>query len=499
MLWRSLVLALLLILGAVRVPAAAAAVPELEWRPCTGLYPAERFPADALCAKPRMPLDHDDPRAGTIELVVAKLPARSNDRIGTLFLNPGGPGDSGVNLIRDAERVRRWSPELRERFDLVSMDPRGVARSTPVHCPDMGDPRLPLFPYERAQEPAYLAAAAAYTEDCGRRAGRLLDHVSTADVARDLDLLRRAVGDAKLTYQGGSYGTYLGMVYANMFPDRVRAMALAAVVDPQAWAGDQLGRAGDQARASEQVLRRFSRECRAAGERCALAARPGDIHQRITRLYDRLRDEPVRVRFKGVAEPVTMTYDVTVLDLARGMYWPREWPATARYLAALEAAVASRPYEPLDKRPSSDVADYNWAANHAVTCTDSVTPRDPSHWTRTARALDRQAPIFGRYFLYGGTLPCATWSGKAADRYPGPFDKPTSARLLLVNNLYDPATPYQGAVRASRLLASAHLLTVRGYGHDTRVPCVLEAEARYLIDGRLPGVGCTGGDRPFTT
>lgn len=215
----------------------AAPAPALQWSDCDSGF---------SCATARVPLDYTQPAGRAIELSVIKLPATDPaHRIGTLFVNFGGPGRSGVARLRErAHWPWLFSDALRARFDLVSWDTRGVANSAPVHCfPDATAQQLffaayPPMPGTPAAEAPFFAAAKTLADGCAQRAGDLLPHLSTENTARDLDLLRRAVGDDKLSFHGISYGTYLGALYANMFPGRVRGLVLDGSMD---FRGNALG------------------------------------------------------------------------------------------------------------------------------------------------------------------------------------------------------------------------------------------------------------------
>jgi len=194
------------------------------------------------CATARVPLDYDEPTGRAIELALIRLPATDRARrIGSLFVNPGGPGNSGVQFVREAARAT-YPAEVRARFDIVGFDPRGVAASTPVRCFANDSDRQQFFadynvlPVTGTELAAQVDKAVDLARRCQARVGWLLPHLSTANVARDLDLLRKAVGDTRLSYIGYSYGTYLGATYANLFPNRVRALALDANSDPPAYA-----------------------------------------------------------------------------------------------------------------------------------------------------------------------------------------------------------------------------------------------------------------------
>jgi pimeloyl-ACP methyl ester carboxylesterase len=210
---------------------AAPSMPRVSWSPC---YHERGLPFE--CGTVQVPLDHDGPGGAAISIAVVRLAAMGpGARIGSLFFNPGGPGGSGVDFVLNIAPF--IPPPLRAQFDLVGFDPRGIARSTAVRCfgnaKQCGPVCLPLpFPVTPAEEALWASADQYLVGACDQRAARIIDHMATADVARDLDLLREAVGDDLLTYVGYSYGSYLGVTYANLFPDRFRALVVDGVLDP---------------------------------------------------------------------------------------------------------------------------------------------------------------------------------------------------------------------------------------------------------------------------
>jgi pimeloyl-ACP methyl ester carboxylesterase len=273
-------------------------VPRLHWAPC----------GDGLeCTTARVPLDYDRPSGATITLALAliRLPASGpGRRIGSIFLNPGGPGTSGVDAVRQGGRSL-FSAQVRARFDLVGLDPRGIGASTPLRCFDTLDQALGVlppfrFPVTAAEERLWVDADRTFAQACAGRGGPILDHTATTDVARDLDLLRQAVGDTQLTYVGLSYGAYLGATYANLFPAKVRALVLDGVPDPVAWAtgrGDQaatwplFNRVGS-AEGAEATLGEFFRLCDQGGPACPFSQ--GDPRRRYRTLARRLLANPVQ-------------------------------------------------------------------------------------------------------------------------------------------------------------------------------------------------------------
>ncbi len=273
-------------------------MPELDWRSCGA--GREQFE----CANAEVPTDYDRPRGGTTTIALTRLPATDpTQRIGTLFVNPGGPGGSGVDFVQGFAPV--FPAEIRARFDVLGFDPRGVARSDPATCFPTAEQeaafldRALLFPLTPAEERRYTIEARMLGTACAATSPRRFRHISTANVARDMDLLRQAVGDRRLSYLGLSYGTYLGATYARLFPNRVRALVLDGTIDPREYAGTKdrglpVGARIDQGQGGAEVFGEFLRRCAAVGPtRCSLAA-VGDPATVARQTLDRLKTAPDR-------------------------------------------------------------------------------------------------------------------------------------------------------------------------------------------------------------
>ena len=406
-------LAVVLVLGvAVPLPAAAAAAPppRLRWQAChSDVAP------NLECATFRVPLDHDRPRGQKISLALIRIPAGDPERrIGSLFLNPGGPGTSGVDMVLRAAGSDDppYSAEVLARFDLVGFDPRGIHRSTPLLCFRSLEQALGIvppvpFPVSPDEEAMFERADRALNRACQRRGGPIVDHMATGNVARDLDLLRQAVGDRQLTYAGYSYGTFLGITYANLYPRRVRALVLDSVVDPIAWTtgrGDEAetepvyNRLGNPAGA-QATLEEFFRLCDAAGpEGCAFA---GNSAARFAALAEQLRSEPLEYVDPETGETVVFTYAHLIKTTWDAMNTASDWPDLAEFLAELEgrAQLASdRPRRSMPSRrapggagqrrriPTSWRAITACSAPTATTPTTTATGRRPAPRLTTASA-----------------------------------------------------------------------------------------------------------------
>jgi pimeloyl-ACP methyl ester carboxylesterase len=490
----------------------SAAVPRLDWADCVG-EGLEAFD----CATAVVPLDYDRPRGRQITLALTRLPAAGpGRRIGSLFINPGGPGGSGVEFVQ-ALGPFLYSDVVRARFDLVGFDPRGVIGSTPLRCYETLDEALadlaPMaFPVTREDERVWVRSDRALARACAERAGPILDHMSTANVARDMDLLRRAVGDAKLTYAGYSYGSYLGATYANLFPGKVRSLVVDGVLDPVAWS---TGR-GDQARTlpfstrlgsakgAYQSLLEFFRLCDAGGPNCAFSQ--GNPERRYERLARRLFRDPLELP-DGQGGVVEFGYDELVGETLGAMYDPASWPDFAVFLQQLwelsspEAAAAS--LQALRaRRGALQQEDYpNFVEGFpGVACSETHNPSNVRAWARAARAHDHRFPYFGRLWTWISSV-CEPWPGWDDDHYDGPWNRTTANRVLVVGNHFDPATPYHGAVILDRLLPRSRLLTLAGWGHTSLFSsaCVDAHVSTYLLTTRVPprGTVCDPDVVPF--
>ncbi|PYP99510.1 MAG: alpha/beta hydrolase, partial [Acidobacteria bacterium] len=333
--------AMLLEITAAGPAVAAPAIPKASWNACF-----KDFGPNFQCATVQVPLDYDGPADAAISIAMVRLPASDPARrIGSLFINPGGPGGSGVEFALFAGPFL-FTPEVRARFDIVGFDPRGIARSTALRC--FGNPRqwTPYFtPFAfpiTAEEEAQWEAADHYLDDaCAQRGARIEDHMATADVARDLESLRQAVGDEKLTYYGVSYGSFLGQTYANLFPNSFRALVIDGVLDPIAWTTGAAGQQGlpfstrlRSDAGAQATLDEFFRLCDAGGANCPFS---GGAADRFAALAARLRSAPIQIIDPATGQPFPFTYQALIANSLFAMYDSFSWPALANLLAFLES------------------------------------------------------------------------------------------------------------------------------------------------------------------
>lgn len=467
-----------------------AVTPRLQWSACDGLF---------QCANAAVPLDYTQPHGARITLSVVKLPAAGPaHRIGSLFVNFGGPGTGGVSELQGLGP--RNLDMLRQRFDLLSFDPRGVGDSTLARCAGAGADGAedepvgsPVRPEQRTR---FFASSAALGQRCVAASGELLAHTSSANTARDLELLRRAVGDERLSFLGYSYGTYVGAIYANLFPDRTRAMVFDGALDLVA---NSTGRPGqeempvdvraDTARARAEELDQFFTRCAQAGPRCAFSA--DDPRRKFADMVARLKQGGGGI-----------SLDTLLSTVSYGLQNSSRWSGMATSLQKIYDSLPPKGPAAQGQPPTLDPYIRGHSASFLATqCVDSDYPRDQQSYDLLARTEDRRQPYFGLTSLFD-MAQCIAWPTADRDRYLGPWNSPRQPPILVANTRYDPQTPVWNARATTNELADARLLIVEGYGHTTlnvHSACAKAAMANYLITLRRPadGASCPADHQPF--
>jgi pimeloyl-ACP methyl ester carboxylesterase len=491
-----------------RSASAAPGPSSVRWSSCYKALGAE-FGVTYECATVNVPLDYAAANGAVVQLAVVRLPATDPAaKIGSILLNPGGPGGSGVDfaLFFGPAVGSIWGADVRARFDIVGFDPRGIGRSTAIKC--FGNEKQSVqvfapfaFPLTAEEEALVAQGDKLLADQCAQRGNKISDHMSTANVARDMDLLRQAVGDEQLTYVGLSYGSYLGVTYANLFPDRVRSVVVDGVLDPVAWANVEgavpfsTRLRSDQG--AQKTLERLFELCElAAPGNCALAPNAAD---RFAALADRLRAEPVLVTDPVTGEQFFVTYqDLIGLTLGT-LYDPFAYADFAALLAALEAFATPAAIGSALARLEATTGlvnkrgfphYVNFAEGFpAVACEDGNNPTDYKIWSTQGAAADEAFGYFGRIWTWASS-PCAQWPLDDPGRYLGPFNADTANPVLVIGNLYDPATRYEGAQTVRALLPNSALLTVDVPGHTSlgASACAGVLTGQYLLD---PGFGST--------
>ena len=468
------------------------------------------------CATLSVPLDHSRPRDEQLPLTVWRLRATGpGPRLGSLVLLDGAPGAAAALPLE--AMARALPPALPARFDLVSWQRRGSGpRGQPaaLHCwPTEQEARAwrnrlpPSLPPTPADQSRWLESWAALASACGRHQAPLLPHLSSADSARDLELLRQALGEPALRLRASGAATLIGATYANLFPRSLGAMVLDGPADPQAWAdnGNPLAVEGTGLRLEQDLgagatLIAFLQQCAAAGRpRCGFAASaPGGraaTERRWAELLARLRQGPVRWgnRRLGAGEVfsqlVGRLQSAQVDDQGRG-----GWPAAARFLEALARGRGEAP--PAQAPPEEEAPEQTLA----TLCGESPQPRQLSAIEALAERVRSRSGPLGPWVAWRDGR-CAAWPAAAAP-YSGPWNAPTPVPVLVIGHRFDPVLPFQSALGMARELDRGRLLSVNGYGHTLlRNPsaCASRYETAFFLSALLPppGMVCPPDAPPF--
>lgn len=453
---------------------------EVNWAPC----------GDLECATITVPLDWSDPGGDTIGIKVNRA-AATGDKIGSLLINPGGPGGSGLDAL-ETIALDRFGDEVVERYDLIGFDPRGVGKSTPpIACvSDSEMDTLVAADYDFATDQGIAAAEAAYGvlgEGCLEETGPLLEHVDTVSAAKDMDVIRAVLGDETLTYVGYSYGTQLGATYAALFPAKVGRLVLDGAVDPTLSSQEMsLG----QAVGFESALRAYVTDC-LAGTDCPLTGSVDDGMAQIRALFDQATASPLPTQDGSR----TLTGALAFSGVALPLYDESSWSyLTVGLTEAIQGGsgsvllqLADLYYDRVDGRYTTNATVAFWA----IGCADDRGTTDIAQMRADAAEIEAAAPTVGSFFGYGGVL-CANWPVPEA----GGLDSYTAkgaAPIVVIGTTNDPATPYAWSESLTATLGdSATLLTYEGEGHTAygrSNDCILDAVDAYLVDGTVPAEG----------
>lgn len=444
---------------------------------------------DLQCAEVEVPLDYDDPAGRPATVVMSRLPAEGDAR-GSLLLNPGGPGVSGVNAMLNAESL--VSAEVRDAYDVVGFDPRGVGRSDGIRC--LEDAELdamraePMYDLDARPADAVREQHSWLGAQCQEHSGSILAEMDTESAARDMDVLRAVLGDERATYLGFSYGTRLGAVYAELFPQRAGRLALDGGVDPTLSIAEATA---DQAAGFEENLRHWIRVCQEEYGDCVVAGLTED--EAAARVQELIQS--VRGRNVTAADGRRVTAINVVEGILVPLYSPRHYGLLDD---ALRDAVEGDFSQLLALSDSSHArveggqyVNNSTVALKAITCLDgsggSVTDEQMA---RYQERLEEVSPTFGPYLGYGEAA-CQGWPVGPEDE-PVAVDAEGSAPILVIGTTHDPATPYSWAEALVAQLDNARLLTRDGWGHTAYTSgneCVQEAVDTYLLEGTLPPEG----------
>jgi len=459
---------------------------KLRWRDCGT--------EDFQCTTMKAPLDYSKPGDGDVQLAVSRKKATGpGKRIGSLLVNPGGPGGSAVGYLQGYAALGYPAP-VRARYDMVAVDPRGVARSAPVKCLTGKEmdayTQVDQTPDDQREITALKKSYEKFAAGCEKRSGKILPHVSTVETARDMDILRSLLGDEKLHYVGASYGTFLGATYAELFPTRTGRLVLDGAMDPSLPAVD-INR--DQTAGFEAAFQSFAADCVRQAD-CPLGTTSvADAATALKKLFADLDSAPA-----ATGETRKLTESLATTGVIAAMYDEGAWPQLREAVDGAQRgdgsgllALADSYYE---RQPGGEYANLMFA-NAAVNCLDV-----PPAFTGSAAVeealpeFEKASPVFGRGFAWAA-LNCGAWPVDPSGT-PHRTEAKGAAPIVVVGTTRDPATPYKWAESLADQLSSGTLLTYEGDGHTAYgrgSDCVDTAINTYLLDGTPPedGKKCT--------
>ncbi|KUO17051.1 alpha/beta hydrolase [Streptomyces dysideae] len=453
---------------------------KLDWGRCRATAEAPAPGRGWQCATLQVPLDWTKPDGETIGLALIRAKATGDNRIGSLLFNFGGPGGSGVSMMPSyADTVS----SLRERYDVVSWDPRGVGSSKGIRCRSdeeiQAAEAVDASPDTPVEETAYFKDAASFGQGCEKAAGKLMAHVSTTDTARDMDRLRQVLGDAKMHYFGISYGTELGGVYAHLFPKKVGRLVLDAVVDP---AADTVGHAENQTRGFQRALNGYLE---------STGQDPEQGTRKIADLLERIDADPL-----PTSSERELTQSLAVTGIVVSLYSKTAWPGLTRALETAEDGDGSELLALADLYYERDASGRYGTTTHSqrvISCLDDKRRPTAEEAKRLLPEFEKISPVFGPFLGWDTAGWCHDWP--VAGQYDSPeVSAPGAAPILVVGNTGDPATPYEGARRMADELGEGVgvVLTWEGEGHGaygSGSDCVDSAVNAYLLAGTTPKDG----------
>jgi len=447
----------------------------IEWSDCDGGF---------QCGTITVPLDYSKPDGETIDVAVTRHPADNPDeRIGTLFMNPGGPGGSAIELARSYSRAGT----IGDRFDIVGFDPRGVGESSPLDCHSHlvdiydADPTID----SDADRTETLETSQAFIDECEQEYGDILPFLGTTDVARDMDEIRKAIGDEQLNYLGYSYGTSLGQEYARLFPTHVRSMVIDGVVDH---APDGVTTAENQAAAFSGALDAYIANCEAEG--CGF----GD--QDAGAVIDEVIAAAEKAPIPAPAADRPATPGNVSLALAQALYSEQLWGSLSAALRNAQEGDGSGMVSLADQylRRNDDGSYPNGTEVYfSVSCLDDTWPSDPDEMIDASLDAEKAVPRFGGPIVID-YIRCSMWPAESKPLKPVPADTKGLPPIVVVSTTNDPATPYENGVAVAKQIPGAVLVTNEGEGHTIvgqGKPCIDDMVRDYFVDLTAPDDGLT--------
>jgi pimeloyl-ACP methyl ester carboxylesterase len=458
---------------------------QLDWATCY---------EDFECTDLRVPIDYADLTVGTFKIAVLRYKAQDQkNRIGSLIVNPGGPGGSGVDYAYNAEYV--FDPDVLDRYDIVGFDPRGVNRSEPIECLTDGETDANYAsdakPDTEAELEQALADSKDFIEKC-ESANEFLTNYSTAEAARDMDILRAALGDKKLNYFGKSYGTYLGTLYAQFFPDKVGRMILDGALDPNI---SILEQNISQAKGFDDALAAFLADC-AKQDDCPLPANKQEATLKIIALFETAALNPLPRKTKVENDERTATESLIVLGTASALYDDVDgWPKLRNAFREGQQGYGDTFLDLADQYTGRS-SDGSYMSNELdsgaiIDCLDWPDTRSVEKTKADAKRFTDAAPVFGPYLAYTN-ISCKYLTPPTRDNLTRSTNRISSiktAPVIVIGTTRDPATPYEWSVGLHQIFKNSKLISLDADGHTGQgrgSACVDEAVDAYLLNGKTP-------------
>ena len=447
---------------------------DIDWKSCR---------QDFQCATMAVPIDYTKLSTGTFEIALLKYEARTSKKLGSLIVNPGGPGGSGVDYAYAAEYI--FSPAILDRYDIVGFDPRGVSRSAPIHC--LTDKELDTNnnsdgkPDNEAEFQQILQDTKKYVEKCKDK-NKYLTSYSTANVARDLDILREALGDKQLNYMGKSYGTYLGTLYAQFFPEKVGRVVLDGAIDPSI---SNFQQTLTQAVGFDQAFTSFTADCNNR-KNCTLPKEKDKAVAEIQKLFNQASTKPLPTKISGR----TLSESMMVLGTASAMYDSQTgWPQLRRAIAEAQKGYGDTFLKLADeytgRQYDGSYLNNEFDSGAVIDCLDFNEPRSLQRIRGDAKAFEEKAPLFGPYLAYGG-VTCKFFN---QDTEVTIEPTATANPVIVIGTTGDPATPYEWAQGLSKLLTNSSLISLTGEGHTGQGQgnaCIDDQVEDFYLNGKVP-------------
>jgi pimeloyl-ACP methyl ester carboxylesterase len=447
---------------------------EINWQNCRQNF---------KCATLAVPIDYKNLSTGTFEIALLKYEARTSKKLGSLIVNPGGPGGSGVDYAYAAEYI--FSPAILDRYDIVGFDPRGVSRSAPIRC--LNDKELDANnnsdskPDNEKEFQQILTDTQKYVEICKDKNKHLASY-GTANVARDMDILREALGDKQLNYMGKSYGTYLGTLYAQFFPDKVGRVVLDGAVDPSI---SNFQQTLTQAVGFDQAFSSFAKDC-TTKKNCALPKGKYAAIAEMQRLFAQAAKKPLPTRNSNR----TLSETMMVLGTASAMYdsetgWPKLRGAIKEAQNGFGGKFLELADEYTGRQTDGSYPNNEFDSGAVIDCLDVDEPRTIEQIQKDANAFADKAPLFGPYLAYG-VLTCKYFD---QSREVTVASTTTTNPIVVIGTTGDPATPYAWAQGLHKLLTNSALVSLTGEGHTGQGQgnaCIDDQIDDFYLTGKVP-------------